>query len=42
MTHESGGPWHSTWEKEPGRRSMDIEDSLIKNAFKEKIQAASQ
>jgi uncharacterized phage-associated protein len=42
MTHEKGGPWDSTWEKDPGRRNMDIEDDLIKNAFKAKIQMASQ
>ncbi|MEI6830110.1 MAG: type II toxin-antitoxin system antitoxin SocA domain-containing protein [Synechococcaceae cyanobacterium ELA445] len=37
MTHEVGGPWDTTWSKDPGRRSMDIDDDTIKDFYKRKI-----
>lgn len=35
MTHMEGTPWDQTWKKNDGKRSVSIDDSLIREHFRE-------
>ena len=35
MTHKEGTPWDVTWKKNDGKRSVSIDDSLIREHFRE-------
>jgi uncharacterized phage-associated protein len=34
IVNEEKGPWYLTWNKEPGRRNINIDEELIKTLFK--------
>jgi uncharacterized phage-associated protein len=38
MTHEPNGPWDKTVKQYPGRKNVDIDEKLIKESFKFKIE----